>query len=108
MNATATHSDSLTIRAATPGDERKLIRLAQLDSATYRRTGAALLAELDGELVAALPLGEGDPIADPFRRTAAIVALLESRARELVSFETRAPRTRRLLTPWRMLPAARG
>src|SRR4029079_2954547 len=45
--------------------------------------GPALIAEADSRMLAALPLGSGRPIADPFEPTAEIVALLELRAEQL-------------------------
>ncbi len=51
------------------------------------------MAESDGELVAALAPRSGDRIANPFRPTADVVALLELRAGR-----TRAPRSRRSFT----------
>lgn len=72
----------ITVRLALDADARALARLAALDSADPP-DGATLLAELDGEAVAALPLAGGAAIADPFRRTRAMVALLELRAAQL-------------------------
>jgi hypothetical protein len=84
MTDTATPANqSLTIRMAGPADDPALTRLAQLDSAPPVGRAAVLVAELDGELVAALPRDDGGTIANPFRRTAGIVALLEARATEL-------------------------
>jgi hypothetical protein len=68
----------LTIRVATPGDVRAVERLAALDSAP-RFNGRVLLAEADGELVAAISLVDGAVIADPFKPTAEIVRLLRLR-----------------------------
>jgi hypothetical protein len=76
-------NQSLTIRMAGPADDAALTRLAQLDSASPVGTAAVLVAALDGELVAALPREDGRTIANPFRRTADVVALLEARAAEL-------------------------
>lgn len=66
----------ITFRLSGPADEHGLARLAALDSARPP-AGQALLAEADSRVVAALPLGSGRAIADPFERTADIVALLE-------------------------------
>ena len=41
------------------------------------------MAEVDGRVLAALPLRDGRALADPFRRTADLVALLELRAAQL-------------------------
>lgn len=83
--ATAT----LTIRTAGPADQVALRRLAELDSAPPPEPGPMLVADLDGELRAALPLDGGPPIATPFQRTAELVALLEQRVRQ---FELPTPR----------------
>lgn len=84
----------LTIRLAIPGDEAAMRRLAQLDSARPLGDVPALLAKLDDELIAALPLAGGAPIANPFRHSAGIVALLEARATELAA-PARPPSPRR-------------
>jgi hypothetical protein len=72
------HTDpAVVIRAARGSDGDALENLARLDS--QRPVGTdALVAEQDGRLVAALA---GDRvIADPFRQTADVVALLRFRA----------------------------
>ncbi len=91
---------ALTIRPAFPDDREALERLAQLDSSPVP-DGALLLAEVDGAIVAALSIEGGIAIADPFRPTAALVALLAQRAAQL-----RAPRRRR--DPLGHLSAARN
>ena len=73
---------NLTVRTAVASDLSELTRLAALDSASPPR-GPALVAEADSRMLAALPLGSGRPIADPFEPTAEIVALLELRAEQL-------------------------
>lgn len=72
----------ITVRRAVAGDRSELERLAALDSGTPPR-GPALVAEADSRVLAALPLGSGRPIADPFEPTAPIVALLRLRAEQL-------------------------
>ena len=72
----------VTVRMAMDSDAGPLGRLAALDSAEAP-TGPTVVAEVAGELVAALPVRGGGPIADPFRRTAAVVELLELRATQL-------------------------
>jgi hypothetical protein len=74
--------ERVTVRHATATDEPELARLAALDSARPI-TGAALVAESDARIIAALPLGSGRPIADPFEPSAELVALLELRAAQL-------------------------
>ena len=74
----ATSNDpTLTIRAATGADAVALEDLARLDS-QRPLMGAALVAEQDGRLLAALS-GER-VVADPFRQTSDLVALLRLRA----------------------------
>ena len=73
-----TTAPSVLIRAARGSDGPALEALAGLDSAAVP-AGGLLVAEADGELVAALGSG-GARIADPFRPTADVVALLELRA----------------------------
>jgi hypothetical protein len=70
---------SLTIRTATTADRFAIRRLAVLDSASPP-TGEVLLAEMNGELWAAVSVGTGDAIADPFRPSADIVELLRVHA----------------------------
>ena len=89
----------LTVRHAVNADERALARLAALDSSPRLR-GPALLAEADARLIAALPLGSGRPIADPFEPSAEAVALLELRRSQLLARDE--PRRRglgRILRP---------
>ncbi|MEA2311963.1 MAG: hypothetical protein QOE28_1931 [Solirubrobacteraceae bacterium] len=74
-----TTAPSVLIRAARGSDGPALARLAALDSRALP-AGELLVAESDGELVAALSAG-GTRIADPFRRTADVIELLELRAR---------------------------
>ena len=68
---------TVVIRAARGSDGVALEGLARLDS-QRPLAGDVLLAEQDGELVAAL--GGGRVIADPFRSTTDLVALLRVRA----------------------------
>ena len=71
------HAPTVVIRAARGSDGIALENLARMDS-QRPPAGDVLVAEQDGELVAALA---GDRvIADPFRPTADVVALLRVRA----------------------------
>jgi hypothetical protein len=72
-----------TIRFSYPDDEAALRRLAALDSQAIL-AAPALVAEVGDELWAAVSLG-GEPrsIADPFRPTTELVALLRERAQRL-------------------------
>jgi hypothetical protein len=73
---------NVTVRRSTSADRADLARLAALDSASPPR-GPALVAEADSRMLAALPLGSGRPIADPFEPTAELVALLELRRSQI-------------------------
>lgn len=72
--------DEITIRAARREDAPAIARLAALDEAPVPH-GTALLGFVDGELAAAKPLERGVTVADPFRRTAELVDLLDLWAR---------------------------
>jgi hypothetical protein len=72
----------ITVRRALSADQPALDRLAALDSSSPVR-GPALVAEADSRMLAALPLGSGRAIADPFEPTAEVLALLELRATQL-------------------------
>ncbi len=73
---------ALTVRALQPEDTEAVRLLAALDG-QHVPSGPALVAEVDREVVAALPLDGGRALADPFRPTAHLVALLELRAEQL-------------------------
>jgi hypothetical protein len=70
---------AFTIRRADLADLAALDRLAALDS-TSAPTGDVLVAEVGGELWAALELTSGRAIADPFRRSGQLVELLRTHA----------------------------
>jgi hypothetical protein len=78
MNATP----DISIRTAHPDDYSALWQLAALDDRALPRA-PFLVAEQEHELVAAVSLTDGAAVADPFKRTAEAVALLELRARQL-------------------------
>jgi hypothetical protein len=72
----------ITLRLATAEDGEAIGRLAEL----YDRplpTGPLLLAEVDGELQAALTLTDAQELMDPYLPTAALVELLALRAEQL-------------------------
>ena len=88
----------VTVRRSGSGDQVELARLAALDSASPP-SGLALIAEADSRMLAALPLGSGRPIADPFEPTAELVALLELRRAQMHDSHVASPRrSRRLLS----------
>jgi hypothetical protein len=67
---------TITIRPAYADDKLALVRLAALDSARALPAQPVLLAEIDGEVRAALSLSDGSAIADPFFPTADLIELL--------------------------------
>ena len=85
---------SVAVRLAQPGDEAAIRRVAALDNRAVPK-GHVLVAEVDGEVIAAISVG-GVAVADPFRWTADVVALLEMRADQLKAGE------------WAPIPAAAG
>lgn len=84
----------ITIRLAARDDQRALARLAALDSAERVPGGRLVLAEVAGELRAALSLHDGSTIADPFYPTAQLVDLLRAFARRSVGPRRRRRRLR--------------
>jgi hypothetical protein len=96
-------NDTITIRHSTGTDRGAIVRLGELDSRRVP-TGEMLLAFVDGELRAALPLSGGDALADPFHPTVALVDLLRLRAAEQ---RPRSPR-RRLPLGFRLAAGARA
>jgi len=72
----------IVIRTACRRDSRRLERLAALDSGPTP-TGPTLVAEIDGRLVAALPIAGGGAVADPFEPSAALIEMLRLRAAQL-------------------------
>ena len=95
VQAAPTGTSSLTLRLAVPADAEALDRLAQLDSRRAPR-GAVIVAEVAGELWAAISVDDGHAVADPFRPTGEPVALLVERSRQL----RRARRTQGIERVW--------
>jgi hypothetical protein len=91
---------TLTIRTADAADAGALARLAALDS-SFPPTGDSLIAEVGDELWAAIEIGSGAAIADPFRPSADLVDLLRFRADRL-----RGGSAGRRLGALRLLPRA--
>jgi hypothetical protein len=83
------NTSEITIRPEYPDDELALIRLATLDSSDRAPARPLLLAEVDGELRAALSLHDGSAIADPFKQTAALLELLRSHAKRTAAAHRR-------------------
>lgn len=70
--------EPISIRMASGDDDAALRRLAGRDSAAVP-AGPLLVAEVGGELRAAIALEHGAVIADPFRHTGELVDLLRAR-----------------------------
>jgi hypothetical protein len=74
---------TILIRYSRDDDQVALERLAALDSRRLPK-GPFVLAEVDGELVAAAPLDlDAEPLSDPFLPTANLRELLKLRARQI-------------------------
>lgn len=82
----------LKLRAATAEDAPALHRLARLDSQSRPPSGTLIVADDAGEIVAATAVHDGTTIADPFRSTAPIVAMLRLRADQLNNRPSPRPR----------------
>jgi hypothetical protein len=102
MSLNTKSDEHVTIRFSRPDDAAEISKLAQLDSARPPQ-GRLLVAEVAGELFAALPINGGAAVADPFRHTLDLVSLLEVRRRQIR--RTKAAR-RRLLRRYVPAPAA--
>jgi hypothetical protein len=76
------HAAVISIRLAEPDEQAAIERLAQL-AERPTPAGRVLVAAVDGELWAALPLCTGKLIVDPFRPSAEIRQLLALRASQL-------------------------
>lgn len=72
----------VTVRYAFPDDAEAVARLAVLDSQPLPE-GPMLVAEVEGELWAALSLSTPAAMADPFRPSAELLLLLAERSRQL-------------------------
>ena len=80
MTATAP-TQPIVLRPDTAADADALATLAALDSRPVP-PAPRLVAEVDGELRAAVSLAGGEAVADPFHRTASLVDLQRARAAE--------------------------
>ncbi len=86
-------TEAITVRPAYADDATAIRRLAALDSSPVPAS-PMLLAEVDGELRAALSLADGRSIADPFHPSLGLVDLLRLHAAS-VSHPGARPRERR-------------
>ncbi len=70
---------SVTLRRANFRDDAALDRLAQLEGLQVPAE-PILLAEVDGRVLAAVSIADGDAIADPFAPTAHLIEMLRAHA----------------------------
>jgi hypothetical protein len=82
--------ESVLLRMTTVGDAEAIERLAALECMPEPDC-RCIVAEVDGTIVAALPLRGGKVMADPFRPTAHLVPLLELRVKQLAASTDRRP-----------------
>jgi hypothetical protein len=88
--------DSITVRIAGRDDRRALERLARRDGGRVP-CGTLLVAEVEGNPLAARSLSDGKTIADPFTHSHHLVELLALRAAHLRGDdEGEGPRRRRI------------
>jgi hypothetical protein len=88
-----TSTPTIAIRFAAPTEASAVRRLAALDDAPVPG-GRVLIAVVGGEPLAAMSLDDGRVVADPFRRTADVVALVRLRASLLAGRASSAGRDR--------------
>jgi hypothetical protein len=72
---------SVTLRFGSNADAEAIAQLAALDSSAPP-TPPILLAEVDGQLLAALSLSDRTVVADPFHPTHDLIVLLRARAQQ--------------------------
>jgi hypothetical protein len=84
-------SPAVTIRWATSDDARSVETLAALDESSVP-AAPLLLAFVGDELWVAGSVSTGAVVADPFRPSAAVVALVRQRGLQLTVRERRRPR----------------
>ena len=81
-STTSIETEPVLMRRATSADNARVWELARLDNKRMP-AGPHLVAEVSGEIVAAVSLTSGTVVADPFRRTSDAVAMLELRAHQV-------------------------
>jgi hypothetical protein len=82
QSPTTVPTEPVILRLSTTRDGDSLARLAELEGQTAP-AGPHVVAEVGGAVVAALSLGRGRTLRDPFRPTAYLVPLLQLRAKQL-------------------------
>jgi hypothetical protein len=79
----------LVIRQAVVEDEHEIASLADMDELPAPQ-GPVLVAEVESQILVALPLDGGPVVAHPLRTTGGLVDLVETRARQLQGSKARA------------------
>ena len=74
-------SQPITIRHSTAADAARVRELAELDSRPAP-VGDTIVAEIEGELWAAVGIDDGGAVSDPFHPTEELVWLLQMRAEQ--------------------------
>lgn len=83
---TPVRDQPVALRLCRVHDDEALLRLADLEGRRLP-AGSFVVAEVNGTIVAALPLAGGAPLADPFRPTSQLIPLLRLRADQLIQAE---------------------
>ena len=103
----STQVPEVTIREATPLDVERLRQLAERDSAPIPE-GPLMVGEVEGEIRAAVSMTSGATIADPFHRTADVIALIYARTDQLRRRRRRVRVAARTPAPAATSPALRS
>jgi hypothetical protein len=82
MSTTSLDTAPVLMRRASMADAARIRELARLDDKRLP-IGPFLVAEVSGEIVAAVSLASGTVVADPFRFTGDAVAILRLRAAQV-------------------------
>jgi hypothetical protein len=89
-------TEPITIRHSEAGDRARVLELSQLDGRPAP-TGALLLAEVGGELWAAVGIEDGAAVSDPFEPAGEVEWLLQMRAEQERSVRAPGSRLGRLM-----------
>jgi hypothetical protein len=85
----ASPTEPVTLRLGGAQDDGALGRLAALNDLPTP-VGPHLMAEIDGTVIAAMPLGSGPALGDPFRQTGSLISLLETWKKQLAGQRRRS------------------